>query len=408
VLAGGREELERLFPSFAADLLAAGAIKFDYARDTYIRSQHGNLHRFDSGLMVYGCSRPLLDWLLVGYLRSNPKVELRDRTEVLGLLTDADKVRVCGVELRGEEGRSELLTGDLVADVTGRRAASISWLQALGFDPPRVRAVASNLGYACREYERPANFSADWVMVSTIPQAPHWARSAAVFPIEGQRWLAMLASVGDDRPTADDDAFLPFAATVGHPALYDLLASATPRTSVIINRTSKSQLRAWHRMRVPNGLVVLGDAVCALNPIYGHGITLATLGALALGDEIDRQRRRRGNLERISRTFQRKLFEIVRGPFVVVAGLDSTWPGATGAEQLGIYGRFMRSRVGRFMVASSNQKMHRIANDPIAMQAVLRIAHLSGSPLDLMRPRMLVRLLRQLYFRSSAGSRDEN
>lgn len=397
VLAGGREQLEALFPRLAADLLAAGAIKFDYARDTYIRSQHGRLGQFESNLMVYGCSRPLIDFLVVGYVRELANVELRDRCDVAGLIVEQGAVR--GVELRGPAGETEHLYGNLVVDATGRRAASVGWIEQHGYAAPTMRAVSSNLGYACREYRREEPFEPDWRMISTIPQAPEWSRCAAVFPIEGQRWLAMIASIGDDRPTADDDAFLPFAATVGHPALYEHLARLEPRTSVVVNRTSRTQMRSWHRARMPAGLVVIGDAVCAFNPIYGQGITVATLSALELGAEIDRQRQRHGELSRLSKAFQRRLLRLVLGPFLAVAGLDATWPGATGVEQLGAFGRFMSSRLGRRIVASSNAKMSFIAGDPTAMEAVLRVAHFNGSALALLRPQMVMRLVRQLYVR---------
>ena len=47
----------------------------------------------------------------------------------------------------------------------------------------------------------------------------------------------------------------------------------------------ENQWRHYEEMeRRPEGFVVLGDAACAFNPVYGQGLTTAALGAQALGD----------------------------------------------------------------------------------------------------------------------------
>jgi flavin-dependent dehydrogenase len=42
--------------------------------------------------------------------------------------------------------------------------------------------------------------------------------------------------------------------------------------------------------RWPYGLVALGDAVCALDPYFGLGMTASARGAVLLGEFLDRQR----------------------------------------------------------------------------------------------------------------------
>jgi 2-polyprenyl-6-methoxyphenol hydroxylase-like FAD-dependent oxidoreductase len=55
-------------------------------------------------------------------------------------------------------------------------------------------------------------------------------------------------------------------------------------------RTPQNRLRRFeHMKRWPEGFVVTGDAVCALNPIYGQGITVSALDAELLEERLRRE-----------------------------------------------------------------------------------------------------------------------
>jgi 2-polyprenyl-6-methoxyphenol hydroxylase-like FAD-dependent oxidoreductase len=63
------------------------------------------------------------------------------------------------------------------------------------------------------------------------------------------------------------------------------LRDATPLAEIAISRSTAAVWSRYDRKpRLPAGLLVIGDALCHLNPIYGQGMTMAALQALALRD----------------------------------------------------------------------------------------------------------------------------
>jgi 2-polyprenyl-6-methoxyphenol hydroxylase-like FAD-dependent oxidoreductase len=63
------------------------------------------------------------------------------------------------------------------------------------------------------------------------------------------------------------------------------LRDATPLAEIAISRSTAAVWSRYDRMpRLPAGLLVIGDALCHLNPIYGQGMTMAALQVLALRD----------------------------------------------------------------------------------------------------------------------------
>ena len=208
-----------------------------------------------------------------------PHVELRDDTEVRGLCVDAG--RVTGVELRNG-GREH---ADLVVDAGGRNSHLPAWLRAAGLPSPDEQVVDARIGYASRLYRADRSwFAGTGLFILTTPHTP---TGASVLPVEDGRWLVTAVGIGEHRPPRDEPGFHTFLTELRDPAVADFATRATPAGPISWHRRTANHRRHYERTRPwPRGLTVLGDALCAFNPIYGHGITVAALQALELRAEL--------------------------------------------------------------------------------------------------------------------------
>jgi 2-polyprenyl-6-methoxyphenol hydroxylase-like FAD-dependent oxidoreductase len=379
LLARGQQALEELFPGLTAELIAQGVPTGDLlANGRWYVSGH-RLRQAPIGLVTLSASRPLLEGSVRARVRALPNVAFLDSCDIVGLAATPDGRRVTGARVRGRACiADEVLGADLVVDATGRGSRAPMWLQALGYERPDAEQVRVGLGYATRTYRLPPDaLDGDLaVLDATTPELP---RGGALLLLEGDRWMVTLAGMLGDHPPTDPDGFLDFARSLRFPDIYETVRDAEPLDDPVPFRFPASVRHRYERLdRFPDGLLVMGDAVCSFNPIYGQGMSVAALEALTLRRHLER------GAEPQPRRFFGDLARVVDVPWDIAVGGDLAVPGVQGRRTLKV--RLVNAYIARLHAAAEN--------DASLASAFVRVAGLVAPPQSLLAPSVAVRVLR--------------
>ncbi|MFE4263125.1 FAD-dependent oxidoreductase [Streptomyces sp. NPDC056883] len=280
--------LEQLFPGIGRELTAAGAVRVRMAEDMLVLGPGGWLPRFASDLSILSASRDLIDAVIRDRLRADPKVTFLQEHEVVSLEPGPNDT-VSGVWARGRDRKAtdgwaalRLISADFVVDASGRGSRAPRWLAELGYESPRETVADARTSYTTAVFAPPIGHVADWkgLLLTASAGNPH---QGMLNPIEGGRWSVSLASSDGEAPPGDHEALLRAAGALRHPLLRDVIGAATPLGPVYSGGRAENRWRHYESLRRwPDQFVVVGDALAALDPAHGHGMTLAIQSALVL------------------------------------------------------------------------------------------------------------------------------
>jgi 2-polyprenyl-6-methoxyphenol hydroxylase-like FAD-dependent oxidoreductase len=378
MLEAGRATLEAFFPGFERAVLDAGGLRLDMSRDVVWYDKGGPVAPSETDLPALHASRALFEHVLRERVRGRDGIRIRDGCHLIALTHDEAAGRVTGVRFRDERGRETTMDADLTVDATGKASRTPRWLADHGYPDPEEERVEVGITYSTVRIDRPED-ARRGLLIAPEPDRP---RGAAMLPVEGGRWEVLLQGLHGERSPRDPDTFLKWADELPLDDIATRLREQTWRSDIQQYPFPASVRRRYDRLsRYPDGLVVTGDAVASFNPIYGQGMSVAALDALALHAAM-----RDGTAALAPRFFDR-VADVVDEAWGTAVRSDFVFERTTGPKP------FATDLLNGYV----DRLVRRSHDDGRLTEAFLRVFRMERPATSLLRPGVLWRVFRPRF-----------
>lgn len=377
--ARGHLILEELFPNLTDELSAAGVPTGDLGEMRWYFDGR-RLRPARTGLISITAPRPVLEHHVRSRVAHLPNVKFLEEHDILGLVGTPDRARIVGVRVqsRAPHATEEVLDADLVVDATGRGSRTPAWLEEFGYQRPEEERIKIGLAYTTRHYRtRPEWF--DGVQSINPVASPENPRGAFFGQVGPDTCILSLTGILGDYPPTEPEAFLEFTKSLPVPDVFEAIQDGEALDDPVSFRFPASVRRRYERLtRLPERLLILGDAVCSFNPVYGQGMSVAAIESLTLRDHL-----RQGRPPQPQKFFK-DIARVIDTPWEISAGGDLDFPQVEGRRTLKV--RFGNAYLARLRYAATK--------DAEVTNGFMRVAGLIDPPQALMRPGMMWRVLR--------------
>jgi 2-polyprenyl-6-methoxyphenol hydroxylase-like FAD-dependent oxidoreductase len=218
-------------------------------------------------------------------------------------------------------------------------------------------------------------------LVLTVNPVPSRPTTFAMFAGEDDTYLVLGGTIAGHEPPADRAALLDFISEFAPRHAVAAARAGEPLAEVSHYRISSNRWRRYDKLvRMPGGLLVIGDAICSFNPIYGQGMTVAAIEAETL----------RGCLRSGDRNLPRRFFsesaKAIQVAWRIAVGSDLALPQVQGRRSLAT--RITNIYMDRVLTATET--------DPAVAQQFFRVAWMLDTPTRLFHPSIVLRIAKAL------------
>ncbi len=390
LLRRGVDLLDQYFPGLLEEMKAEGVEPFDFTRDLRWLQFGDWMPRDPSGIVLYPQTRFSLERHLRRRLRAYANVEILESTAVRALLATPDGRRILGVQTHSRQEASGAVTNRLanvVVDASGRGTQLGKWLADLGHGPLEESRLPINLCYVSRLFERPST-PRDWRGLWVTPLPPEAPRGGAMQEVEDNRWIVSLFGYEGHHPPRDEGGFVEFARSLREPDIYEAIKDARPVSDVQVYRVPDVRWRHFERLpEFPAGLLVLGDAWCYFDPVFGQGMSVAMLEANLLNESLHQLDSLDAVTQSWTASYLRTGAQWLRGLWFFVTAEAMRHPHVPGE-------RTRLVKLAQWYVEELYALNH---EHPEIYREFLKLMHVQAGPEFLLRPDIALRLAKRAW-----------
>jgi 2-polyprenyl-6-methoxyphenol hydroxylase-like FAD-dependent oxidoreductase len=376
----GLNIMKTYFPGLLSDFESRGASVVDFAGSMQWYAYGGYRKKFHFGMNGVVASRPLIEYVVRKRLLAIPNIQLIDNCTVKQLINSENHDRVTGIVMEQKNAGQVSLDADLVIDVSGRGSRSFQWLKEMGYETPELSEVKVNVSYTTRIYRRDPQDprGKNWIFCS--PHAPYEYRAGGAFAIEGDRWIVSLGGWHNQPLPGNEEEFAAYAKSLPLPDIDSIISTCEPVSDIMQYKYPSSLRRHYEKLnRFPKGYLVLGDAACSFNPVYGQGMTSAAMQAAALDGLLHQNIAE----DKLAKKFFSKAAKIIDIPWGMAVGEDFRYPETKGPKPAGI--NIINKYVSRVHKAT--------LKDKVVCEAFLKVMSLLKPPASLFHPKIVWRVM---------------
>ncbi|MEW9668481.1 NAD(P)-binding protein [Ammoniphilus sp. 3BR4] len=341
LLKRGEEALEQLFPGIGQAMLGNGSVLINGTRD--LKWFHHGVwkKRFEGDLSILLQSRPFLEGHIRNQVEQNPHILIRYQTKALRPIFHASEKVIKGLQVQ-EEGSPVPtdLSAELVIDASGYGSRFQTWFIDQGYICP-VEKVTINLRYISQTYQLKPEKKRDWSVLMVYPSPPAEKAGAALSRTERNRYIVTLFDYDqdEDRPLPRNaKEFIEMTKKLSQDTIYQELQGSEPLSDIQVYKVPYMIRYRYEKLQnFPKGFLFLGDTLCRFDPVFGQGMSVAAMEALALDQCLQKAwKQGRGISSDLASRYFRKISKIIDPVWLMILIEDFRHRHVTGNKPMGL------------------------------------------------------------------------